>query len=86
MLNAEVEKARAEIARHVSRIEMRPVSRLGERGYYVAVGEWNLLGTAVEKSGAPPLWGGGAPMVAGVRNLPIAPTIRFEIRIVEIAA
>jgi len=25
-------------------------------------------------------------MVAGVRNLPIAPTIRFEIPIVEIAA
>ena len=33
VLNAEVEKARAEIARHVSRIEMRPVSSLGERGH-----------------------------------------------------
>jgi hypothetical protein len=28
----------------------------------------------------------GASLVAGVRNLPIAPTIRFEIPIVEIAA
>ena len=33
----------------------------------VAVGEWNLIGTALEKGGAPHLWGGGAPMVAGVR-------------------
>ena len=31
VLNTEVEKARAEIARHVLRIEMRPVSSLGER-------------------------------------------------------
>jgi len=61
------EKARAEIARHVSRIEMKPVSNPGGSGHYVAVGDWNLLGTAMEKDRAPHLWGGGARMVAGVR-------------------
>jgi len=71
VLNADVEKARAEIARHVSRIEMKPVSCPGGRGHYVAVGDWNLLGTALEtKDRAPHLSGGGARMVAGACNAP----------------
>ena len=60
-----VERARAQLARHVTRIEMRPVM-LGRKGYYVAAGEWNFLGTAQETDRAPHLWGGGARMVAGV--------------------
>lgn len=59
-----VERARAQLARHVTRIEMRPVI-FGRKGYYVAAGEWNFLGTALETDRAPHLWGGGARMVAG---------------------
>ncbi len=65
LLYADVERARMELARHVSRIKMRPIVSDGE-GYYVAGGEWNFLGTGLEMDRAPHLGGGGARLVAGV--------------------
>ncbi len=67
VLNAEVEKARTEIARHLPGVEMRPVASSGGKGHYIAAGEWNLLGSALETGRAPHLPSGGARMVAGVR-------------------
>jgi hypothetical protein len=82
VMNADIERARAEIARHVSRIEMKPISSPGGRGHYVAIGDWNLLGTALETDRAPYLLGGGARMVAGDRNALKIPRIpfRFELQ------
>jgi site-specific DNA recombinase len=67
LLNADTQQVKAEIMRHVTRIEMRPVNCPGERGCYLARGNWNLLGNAFEKDRAPHVSGGGARMVAGVR-------------------
>jgi site-specific DNA recombinase len=43
LLNADVARAKAELAKHVTGIEMQPCAD-AKRGHYVAVGEWNLLG------------------------------------------
>jgi hypothetical protein len=43
LLNADVQRARAELAKHVGSIQMQPQAE-GKKGHYVAVGEWNLLG------------------------------------------
>jgi hypothetical protein len=43
LLYADLQKAKAELAKHVTRIEMVPRSE-GKEGHYVAIGEWNLLG------------------------------------------
>jgi len=67
VLYAEPEKARAEIARYISRIEMRPVNPPGERPHYIATGKWNLLGSTFKEDRAPHLSGGGARVVAAVR-------------------
>jgi hypothetical protein len=67
VLNADIEKARAEIARHVQGIAMQPITTSDGSAHYVAIGNWNLLGTALEEERAPHLLGGGARMVAGVR-------------------
>ena len=43
LLYADVQKAKAELAKHVTRVEMVPRSE-GKEGHYIAIGEWNLLG------------------------------------------
>lgn len=43
LLTAEVQRAKAELAKHVSTIEMLP-QKEGRKGHYIAVGEWTLLG------------------------------------------
>ena len=43
LLNADVKRAKAELAKHVGSIQMQPQAE-GRKGHYVAVGEWNLLG------------------------------------------
>ncbi len=43
LLNADVQRAKTELAKHVTGIDMVPQSE-GKKGHYVAVGEWNLLG------------------------------------------
>jgi hypothetical protein len=43
LLNADVQKAKAELAKHVTAIRMVPEAD-GKKGRYVAAGEWNLLG------------------------------------------
>ncbi len=43
LLNADVQRAKEELAKHVTGIEMVPQPK-GREGHYVAVGEWNLLG------------------------------------------
>jgi site-specific DNA recombinase len=43
LLTADVQRAKAELAKHVSGIRMMP-QQAGRKGHYVADGEWNLLG------------------------------------------
>jgi site-specific DNA recombinase len=43
LLYADVQKAKAELAKHVTSVEMVPRSE-GKEGHYIAIGEWNLLG------------------------------------------
>ena len=43
LLNADVQRAKAELAKHVSGIRMLPQPE-GKKGHYIAEGEWNLLG------------------------------------------
>ncbi len=43
LLYADVPRARAELTKHVSGIRMLPQPQ-GKKGYYIATGEWNLLG------------------------------------------
>jgi hypothetical protein len=43
LLNSDVPRAKEELAKHVTGIEMVPTSE-GKEGHYVAIGEWNLLG------------------------------------------
>ena len=47
LLCADVPKARAELAKHVSEIRMLPQPE-GRKGHYVATGVWNLLGGFAE--------------------------------------
>jgi hypothetical protein len=49
LLNSDVQRAKAELAKHVTGIEMVPKSE-GKKGHYIAVGEWNLLGGFGEDS------------------------------------
>ena len=43
LLYADVRRAKAELAKHLSGIQMQP-QRSGKKGHYIAAGEWNLLG------------------------------------------
>jgi hypothetical protein len=43
LLHADIGRAKAELAKHVSGIQMQP-QRSGKNGHYIAAGEWNLLG------------------------------------------
>jgi hypothetical protein len=49
LLNSDVPRAKAELAKHVTGIEMIPTSQ-GKEAHYVAIGEWNLLGGFGENS------------------------------------
>jgi hypothetical protein len=50
LLNADVQRAKVELAKHVSGIRMLPQPE-GKKGHYVATGEWNLLGGYVQGVG-----------------------------------
>ncbi len=56
--------ARIELAKHIEKFLLMPVTAGGER-FYVAEGEWNLLGTGTEMGRAGRLLSGPARMVAG---------------------
>ena len=43
LLYADLQRAKAELAKHVSGIRML-LQPEGKKGYYIAAGEWNLLG------------------------------------------
>jgi hypothetical protein len=43
LLNRDIPAARAELAKHVQEVRMRP-KQVGAKRFYVADGEWNLLG------------------------------------------
>ena len=64
LLLADIPRARAELARHVDRIVMRPDGR-GAARHYVASGQWDFVGTRLETGQAPGLLDRGACMVAG---------------------
>jgi len=53
ILKVDVQKAKAELEKHISEIRMVPQVE-GGKGYYVAEGEWNLLGGYGEDAGTPP--------------------------------
>ena|SRR5271168_2560817 len=65
LLNSDVTRARAELLQHVTEIRLKP-SQTETGSEYVAVGEWNLLGTFPEKDRARHLLGVRARLVAGV--------------------
>jgi site-specific DNA recombinase len=50
LLDVNVQKAKAELEKHVSEIRMMPQIE-GKKGHYVAEGEWNLLGGYGEGAG-----------------------------------
>jgi site-specific DNA recombinase len=50
LLNADVQNAKAEFAKHVTAIRMLPQAD-GKKGHYVATGDWNLLGGYKETFG-----------------------------------
>ena len=52
LLNGDVRKAKAELEKHVTAIRMVPQGE-GKTGFYVAEGEWDLLGGYGEKTGSP---------------------------------
>ena len=53
LLTVDVQKAKAELEKHVSEIRMVPQAD-GKKGHYIAEGEWNLLGGYGEDAGTPP--------------------------------
>ncbi|HXS93823.1 MAG TPA: recombinase family protein [Candidatus Limnocylindrales bacterium] len=52
ILKVDVQKAKAELQKHISEIRMVPQVE-GSKGHYVAEGEWNLLGGYGEDAGNP---------------------------------
>jgi len=44
LLSADIAKARAEIARHVDKIVLRPTQDINGKRFYAASGEWSLIG------------------------------------------
>ena len=52
LLTVDVQKAKAELEKHVTEIRMMPQIE-GKKGHYVAEGEWNLLGGYGEEAGNP---------------------------------
>lgn len=83
LLCADVQRAKAELAKHVTRVQMIP-QIIGKKGHYVAAGEWNLLGGFAENMDA------SADMrvrlVAGACNVPNALFIPFRIELARSAA
>jgi site-specific DNA recombinase len=67
VLQSNIEQARMELFNHVDRIVMRPVLR-GDDRFYVAEGEWDLLGN--DK---------GRPLEAAPGNLEMVAGARFEL-------
>jgi hypothetical protein len=49
LLKVDVQKAKAELEKHVTGIRMIPQVE-GKKGHYVAEGEWNLLGEYSEET------------------------------------
>ena len=64
LLSSDVERARAELARHVRRLDLRPATAGGVR-YYVASGQWDFIGQGPQTERVPGLLGRGTRMVAG---------------------
>ena len=50
LLKVDVQKAKAELQKHVTEIRMVPQVE-GKKGHYIAEGEWNLLGGYGEEAG-----------------------------------
>lgn len=52
LLKVALQRAKAELGKHVSEIRMVPQVD-GKKGHYVAEGDWNLLGGYGEEAGNP---------------------------------
>jgi len=80
LIRTSVAKAKAELHKHVSEIRMLPQAE-GKKGYYVAEGNWDLLGGYREDSG-----GLGIPhfrMVAGDQFARNVLTLPFRIELAQ---
>jgi hypothetical protein len=71
LLNADTQRAKVELAKHVSGIRMEPHTQ-GKKGHYIATGEWNLLGGYAEGLGHQESGEKRVRMVAGDCNAPNA--------------
>jgi len=83
LLNADVQRAKAELAKHVSAIRMLPQPE-GKKGHYVAAGEWNLLGGYADSVGEL----GAAKrlrVVAGDCNAPNALLVPYRLELIHSA-
>jgi hypothetical protein len=70
LLASDVQRAKVELAKHVSTINMLP-QETGRIGHYIAVGQWNLLGGEEKR----------IRMVAGGCNAPNALVIPFKFQL-----
>ena len=75
LLNSDVTQARAELVRHVTEIRLIP-QETSNGGDYVAVGNWNLLGSCQEMDRARHVPGVRARLVARVGLEPVIPCLR----------
>ena len=62
LIQVDVQRAKAELQKHVTEIRMMPQTE-GKKGFYVAEGEWNLLGGYGDGAGSESTQ--HFPMVAG---------------------
>jgi hypothetical protein len=67
LLRIDVQKAKAELLKHVTEITMVP-QIVGKKGYYIAEGEWNLLSGYEQKTGN-----------SGTENVRMVAGARFEL-------
>ncbi|MEN6602533.1 MAG: hypothetical protein ABFD86_08940 [Bryobacteraceae bacterium] len=82
LLNVDVQKAKTELEKHVTAIRMVPQGE-GKKGYYIAEGQWNLLGGYGEEAGDSATK--RIRLVAGACNAPNLLSIPFSRPLVELA-
>ena len=80
LIRTDVRKAKEELEKHISKIRMVP-QMTEKKGYYVAEGEWNLLGGYGEGVGSPKAL--HIRLVAGDYKVPDALTLPFRIELVQ---
>jgi site-specific DNA recombinase len=85
LLYTDITQARAELLTHVAEIRLVP-ERPATGDSYVAVGEWNLLGSRAEMERARSLSGVRARLVAGACNHPNLLVLPFSLTLIRSVA